>query len=108
MTRDFALTRDVGLLSEVGVNVSRSREKKKHPPEVHTQERIECPDDLSTVSCGVNCYKNGRLFKIVCSRREAEELYAQTPPPEKPETGPDDYTWAPRPDNARLKILFLI
>src|SRR5215831_17721695 len=42
----------------------QQQKKKKHREEVHAQ--VECPDDLSKMKCGSDCYKNGKLWKIVC------------------------------------------
>ena len=82
------------IISSVNPQIKKSEEKEK---KVHTQ--VECPKDLNTMKCGSNCYKNGKLYKIVCSEAEREALY----PPKKtkkksitvPANFPSDVTISP-------------
>jgi hypothetical protein len=45
------------------------------PTGVHIQ--VECSDNMP---CGTNCWKDGKLWKIVCSERERQELYPAVVP----------------------------
>jgi hypothetical protein len=56
--------------------------KKKHKSESEAHAQIECPDDPNTLPCGSNCYKNGQLWKTVCSEDERQALF----PPSNQET----------------------
>jgi hypothetical protein len=89
---------------------SQCKKKKKHHNKIHPHNeeeepappspypepvinaQIECPDDLSTI-CGANCYKNGRLWKIVCSEQQLQDLYpSQVTPMTPPSSTPPSST----------------
>lgn len=86
----------------VNPQIEKQDKKKKHkaqiPDEgVHTQ--VECPNDLNIMKCGSNCYKDGKLWKIVCSEKEREALYPKTkkkqPSVTIPPNFPDTVTISP-------------
>ena len=70
----------------------KKKEKKmaQIPDDHQVHAQIECHDGLE---CGSNCYHDGKLWKIVCSERERDELYPAVVPEEHGEPpGPQPST----------------
>jgi hypothetical protein len=70
--------------AEIESQIPKKKKSKKKLAEVPKSEKVsvqmECPKDLSKLPVGANCWKDGRLYKVVSSKRERDEVYPAVVP----------------------------
>jgi hypothetical protein len=75
----------------------KTQKKKRHlePSKAQVSAQVECPKNLHDLPAGANCWKNGRLWKIVSSEKESASLYPKKPSITVPSNFPGSVTVTP-------------